>query len=136
MDNNHIVLLGIYDLRMRDRLIKLLISFLKRNKQFILLIYFFKLKTFFTYPGTMFIDLVTSYQTELALKYGKILDAPTDAVCILSQKWRIEVIESDILGRYDSLKVLSQFESNGTGNDPFLIEKFPSLIEKLREYGL
>lgn len=127
--NKHITLLGIYDLRMRDRLIKLLISFLKRNKQFILLIYFFKLKTFFTYPGTMFIDLFTSYQTELALKYGKILDAPTDDVCILSQKWRIEVIESDILRRYDSLKVLSQFESNGTGNDPFLIEKF-------REYGL
>ena len=127
--NKHITLLGIYDLRKRDRLIKLLISFLKRNKQFILLIYFFKLKTFFTYPATMFIDLFTSYQTELALKYGKILDAPTDAVCILSQKWRIEVIESDILGRYESLEVLSQFESNGTGNDPFLIEKF-------REYGL
>ena len=129
MDKKHIELLGIYDLRMKDKLIKLLISFLKRNKQFILLIYFFKLKTFFTYPGTMFIDLFTSYQTGLALKYGKISDTPTDDVCILSQKWRIEVIESDILTKYHSFVVLSQFKSNGTYNDPFLMEKF-------KEYGL
>ena len=110
-----------------EQILRLFMMFLKRNRMTQMMKTFFvgiTLKYGFPNPTDLFIDCYNVYIFKMQ-QNGKDVPRPFDTeALVLSQKWRFELLESDLLSKNEEQFAKGKINVNGTYDDDGLKQLF------------
>lgn len=110
-----------------EQILRLFVMFLKRNRMTQMMKTFFEgitRKYSFPNPTDLFIDCYHVYMFKMQQNGKDVPSACDTKALVLSQKWRFELLESDLLSKYEEQFARGKINVNGTYGDDGLKRLF------------